>query len=295
MGSKRTGFLDGRRIIGDQNLGFSNSRFYGNNTPALAAIEKYGTLFANGVYQSIYAQSATQNYNINTLREQDGRKFRYSFAGTAIPMLGRLVACDNTPPGNPTTPNRDGYEGVLAVLAPIGQAFVDIADVVVRPVNYYQGGIFIAYGVTIFHQHKIVASALGTGAFVRLYLDEPITTEAITVIMGVDAYPSQYNNVCIPGGRAVAAGFESFVGMNLIPITINNYFWLQTEGLALPTPTVFPGQVGNRRDLFANTDGTICDSGVAVFGYQRVGHLVTATYGAPAAYGDNLIYLELDE
>jgi len=252
------------------------------------------------VLQDILEQSLSQIYPIGMRLPKDMRVFRYIQAIQGLEGLARLVINSNYCPGCTGHLNEDGFEGaggVNAYAAPIGQTYLDIKDTVARVANFYQGGMVIVYGTTIFHQHYIVKSDAGDGAKVRLYLDRPIAVEDITAAMGVTAYRSQYSAVKKPG--STQTGFETFVGVNLIPVTINYFAWLQTKGPCIVTPTgvTWPGSAVNLRDVYANpNDGTLQPPTLSdpSNGFQRIGTLLSATGGTSSDYGDLWINLDLD-
>ena len=262
------------------------------------ATQVLGDLLPNQIEQSIYEQSVVQRYTIGSPKVSGGRKFRYSQAEDTLAGLARLVINSNYCPGCTGHENEDGFEGVLNSAAPIGSSYVDLKDTALRAANYYKDGFLAIYGVAIFHQHKIVASAPGNGTYVRVWLDEPITTEAVTVAMGVTAYISSYSAIA-PAG-SVQAGFETFMGVNLIPVTSGRFFWLQTGGPCILTPTggVWPGSAANLRQVYANpADGTIQPGTQSdpSHGFQSIGYLWSATGGSGADYGDLWVMLMLDQ
>jgi len=225
---------------------------------------------------------------------RDLRKFRYSQAAEALDALARLVVNSNYCPGATGHVNEDGFEGSIGFAAPVGQRYLDIADTAGRAANFYQGGMVVVYGTTIFHQHYIMKSDAGTGSKVRLYLDKPVAVEDITVAMGCTAYRSQYSAVKKTGSTGV--GFETFVGLNLIPVTSGYFFWLWTNGPGIVTPTgvTWPGSAANLRDVYANpADGTLQPATLSdpSNGFQRIGTLISATVNG---YGDLWINLQLD-
>ncbi|MDD4985853.1 MAG: hypothetical protein PHQ43_08695 [Dehalococcoidales bacterium] len=243
--------------------------------------------------QSIYEQSTVPNFTIGAKRKVDDRTFRYSGALAALAGLARLVVNSNFEPGCTGHENEDGYEG-SGVIAAVGDRVVDIPDTALRAKDYYQGGKLVIYGTAIFHQHHVVGSEPGDGTKVRLYLLEPISTEAVTVGMGVTAYRSPCSAVA-PAG-SVNAGFEPFVGLNLIPVDIGKFFWLQTAGPCIVTPTggTWPGSAANLRQVYPNpADGTIQPATLSdpSAGYQPIGYLLSATVNT---YGDLWIMLQLD-
>ncbi len=250
--------------------------------------------------QDIQQQSVSQVYPIGLPLVKDIRKFRYSQANKALVGTTWLRINANFAPGCTGKENLDGFEGAGGVncfAASQGQKYLDIKDTAFRVRNFYQGGMVIVYGTLIYHQHYIVKSDPGDGTKVRLYLDVPIAVEDITTAMGVTAYKSQYSKttpVAPAGGPA--AGFAKFVGVNLIPVTINYFYWLQTKGPCAVTPTggTWPGSAVNLRDIYGNpNDGSINPATLddPSAGYQRCGTLISATVNT---YGDLLIDLDLD-
>lgn len=250
--------------------------------------------------QDILAQSLIPHYPIGLKLDKDNRRFRYAQATQALAGLARLVINSNYAPGVTGHLNEDGFEGaggVNALPAVIGQKYLDIRDTALRVKDFYQGGMVVIYGVLNFHQHYIIKSDAGNGVIVRLYLDQPIAVEAITAPMGVTAYRNPYTAVRETG--SVQQGFESFVGLPLIPVTILNFFWLQTKGPAIVTPTggTWPGAAVNLRDVYANpADGTLQPPTISdpSAGFQRIGSLISATGGTASDYGDCWVNLDLD-
>jgi len=244
--------------------------------------------------QGIFEESSSQLYPIGMqLREQGSLKrlFRYSKAAAAITCLARGVVNSNYCPGATDHEDENGFEGVLQAEAAIGQMYVDLADTANRAVNYYQGGQFVAYGTTIFHQHYIVKSDAGDGSKVRIYLSAPIVKEKITTSMGVTAYLNPYSAVAnTDSGR-----YDSFVGVNLIPVTSGYYFWLQTAGPCIITPMVYFGDSIAERDCYFHMDGTITIAATAdpsTYSPQRAGYLLSKTV---SGYGDLWMMLQLDQ
>jgi hypothetical protein len=287
----------GPRIIGDYKPGTDPANLNGYGAAAWAKEIFPGKQIAGQSDQVIYEDSATQKFDIGTRRQEYNRTFRYTKAGAALAGLGRLLCNMNYAPGVTGHEDEDGFEGVLNTAASIGDTYLDIADTNVRAANYYQGGMIIVFGTTVFHQYYIVASAAGTGAYVRCYLDKAVYEEDITVAMGVTAYLSQYSSVRQVGG--VQAGFEAAVGLNLVPVASGSYFWMQTRGPAWVTPTgvTWPGSAANLRAVYMNNaDGTLQPGTVSdpSSGYQYIGWLISATGGTGSDYGDAWIWLELE-
>lgn len=250
--------------------------------------------------QDILAESVTQHYPIGLRLPKDIRVFRYIQAAEALAGLARLVINSNYAPGVTGHLNEDGFEGaggVNAYAAPIGQKYLDIKDTALRAAEFYQGGMAVIFGVLIFHQHYIVRSEAGNGTYVRLWLGQPIAVEDITAAMGCTAYRNPYTAVKKPG--STQTGFETFLGVPLIPVTLNYFAWIQTKGPAWVTPTgvTWPGSAANLRDVYANAvDGTLQPATISdpSAGFQRIGTLIGVTGGTASDYGDAMINLDLD-
>lgn len=293
----RRQLLSATRLVGDIDLGLEPSRTDGQSNKAWARIDFPGRRLPGLADQSIYEDSTTQKFEIGTRRIEYNRTFRYSKAGAALNGLARLLCNANYAPGVTGHADEDGFEGAGGYAASIGDTYIDIADTTVRAANYYRGGMLIVYGTTVFHQYHIVGSAAGTGVYVRLYLDKAVYEEAITATMGVTAYISPYSAVQQVG--SVQTSFESVVGVNLVPVASGSYFWLQTAGPCIVTPTgvTWPGSAANLRAVYINpADGTLQPGTVSdpSSGYQYIGHLLSATGGTASDYGDLWIWLELE-
>jgi hypothetical protein len=265
--------------------------------------------------QGIYEQSAIQNFRIGARKKENGRVFRYAYTVTGLPAVvaeARLVINSNYAPEVTGHVNEDGFMGNITfagiartVPVPVGAAYLDIADTVARAVNWYQGGYCIIFDdvTPYFHQHYIIASALGTGTYVRIYLDHP-TGAAIPVLnaganpVGITAYRSPYSAVAVAG--SVQVGFEPFIGMPLCGvIPALRYFWLMTAGplWVAAHGAAWPGAAADQRDVYAHQDGTIDPASQKdpTAGYQKVGYLLPMTGGTASDYGDAWIMLQLDQ
>lgn len=244
--------------------------------------------------QNVYEQSVIQKYEIGSKLCDGQRVFRYAKAGGTLAGFARLLVNTNYVPGATAHEDEDGFEGVPYAAAAIGSPYLDIPDIALRALNYYAGGFLAIFGVTVFHQYLIVGSSVGNGTFVRLYLNTPIKTENVTIAMGITAYVNQYKDVKQAG--ATNTGFETAIGLNLIPVTSAYWFWLQTNGPAIVTPTggTWPGGATKLRSVSFNpADGTIQPTTLEdpSAGAQIVGFLLGATVNA---YGDLFVQLMLD-
>lgn len=286
--------LYGPRIRGDYEPRTDPARLSGASAADWARETFPGQQIAGQSDQVIYEDSTTQKFDIGTRRQEHLRTFRYSKASAALAGLARLLTNSNYVPGATGHADEDGFEGVLNAAAAVGDLYVDLADTAARAANYYKGGFLVVYGTTVFHQYMIVKSDAGTGTYVRCYLDKAVYEEAITVAMGVTAYLSPYSAVQQVG--SVNAGFEAAVGLNLVPVASGSYFWMQTRGPCIVTPTggTWPGSSANLRAVYMNNaDGTLQPGTLSdpSSGYQYIGYLLGATVNT---YGDLHIWLELE-
>jgi hypothetical protein len=289
--------LYGPRVYGDFIPGTDPANISGASAAAWAKEVFPGEQIAGQTDQSIYEDSTTQKFELGSRRQEYFRTFRYSKSGAALGGLARLLTNANYAPGVTGHADEDGFEGVLNAAASIGDLYVDLADTTVRAANYYKGGFLVIYGTTVFHQYIIVKSDAGTGVYVRCYLDKAIYEEDVTVAMGVTAYISPYSAIQQVG--SVQAGFEAAMGVNLVPVASGSYFWMQTRGPAIVTPTgvTWPGSAANLRAVYMNkADGTLQPATISdpSSGFQYIGYVLSATGGTGSDYGDLWIWLELE-
>ena len=241
---------------------------------------------------------ATALYPVGAQLRLNGKLYRYSKAGETIAIghQGFLKCNKNKCPG---ATGGAGFEGALQADAAAGATVIDIADTVVRAANYYEGGELVVLNDTlgVYARYHIISSEAGTGAKVRIRILSPGLKYAHTTTSGtVAAYVSPYNNV----GSLLIAGNQSWlsaIGMAPFPITIANYFWLQTAGPCWGTgASTWPGQTAYRRTIFANTDGSLraCadTTDVVTAAYQPVGYLLS---GTQSDYGDVFFMMQLDQ
>jgi len=287
------------RVHGDLGLGLAPNRINGAGDPSWARMDFPGMKLAGLSDQLITAQSETQKFEIGTRRIEYGRTFRYAKAGEAITAAtnARLVANGNYAAGVAGHLNEDGYNGAPYADAAIGDNYVDINEVGYA-VNFFQGGYLqslpAADPITSYY---IVASDVSAAAYTRVYLDHPLIQAILTTsYVGISACP--YSQVIQGDSAIVPAGYRSFIGLPLVNVTNDYYFWVQTAGPAWIQPSGWvddrtPGYGVDYREVYAWQDGSIVSAYVCSpnFGYQRVGYLLDAT---AAGYGSVFIMLQLD-
>lgn len=264
--------------------------------------------------QTPYEQSAAQNFRIGARKKEYDRIYRYGYTVAGLPAISAtsaqgLVVDSNYHPWHTDHVAEDGFMGLLVdagvartVPIPIGQPYLDIVDVAIRPINYYQGGQIVVYDETPhWHNHQIIASELGTGTYVRLWLDHPIAVAAIplykadgTTRIDACAYRSPYSELAEAG--SVEEGYESFVGIPMCGVVpALRYIWIMTAGPLWLSPGlgVQPGGVAGqwRRTVYAYPgNGGITDDPTA--GFQEVGYCLGTSL---AGSGDAKIMLQLDQ
>lgn len=254
-------------------------------------------IYSGMIRPDVYSQSSGQLYPINSLLwfPGTGAKFRYSYAAGTLAGTRRLVINGAHAPGVTGHENDEGFEGAPSANQDAADLEVSWASDDSRAVNYYAGGHLAIYS-TVFQDKYIISGPSTAGTTITVKLADGLDS-AITTSTGITAYPSPYKNV--KAAASMQAGFETFIGVPLIAITSGYWFWLQTAGPVIVTPTggTWPGSAANYRSVYANpADGTIqpaalCDPSS---GYQKIGDLIMATGGTGSDYGDLYINLDLD-
>ena len=234
---------------------------------------------SGGKWQSVYEQSATQNFPIGTRLQIDDRVFRYCKAGgtTAVAMKA----------GHNGT--ADVGVNTAAVDYAIGETVITIADTTTRAADYYKDGYLWVMDLVsgIYQMYKIKSSAVAAADDdeVVLTLYEPIPV-AIPASTWVTAWPNPYSNVIF-----TTSGYASMVCVPIIPVTTSYYFWGQTWGPCFGTAmSAIPGAANGDRAVFFNSDGALVNgSSLTTNGAQLAGYVITMTSGG----GDQFYMLQL--
>ena len=233
--------------------------------------------------------SSVKQLPIGTWAFKDQRKFIYGYAGGTILGNSRLLVDANYTPGTSTGADTNGFEGSIYVAGDAAQEYVDIADTTARAKDYYQGGY-----LTMFEDSgvksatlRIHASDVGTTAYVRLYLDDPIPW-AITTSTYSSSFRSPYSNLTQPS----STHYEGFVGVAHQRVTSGYYFWLQTNGpawLAQYAAASIPGYTSDYLDAYAWYDGT-CKVGATAGALTYIGN----SFGRrESGYGETFVNMKL--
>jgi hypothetical protein len=271
------------RLIGDMDLGIENSRVrtthLANNERDWSRIITPGGRLPGGSEQSIYEESATQNYRIGTRLVQDERVFRYTYAQEdLIKMMGAY------------NHSQWPINAALLTQATAGQWTITVPENACAQ-DDYAGGWIVMFTAPM-QMRRILGNDASDGTEAVLYLDGPWEGTGI-IGTWVTGYTSMWRNVRCP--PAPAPDYISFVCIPLIMVTSGYYFWGQTWGpcYSVADGTV-PGSTPNARDVYFATSGNLLAAGVppgfAAYGMQRAGYLIPRTsFGA----GDQLFMLEL--
>jgi hypothetical protein len=241
------------------------------------------------VPEDIYAGDSIQGYPLGTKLYKDGKVYRYGKAGSTSASVAFLHGNANYEPGATGHENVDGFEGALYAAVVAGDTEIKIADTTARALNYYEDAeLVLEYDAGVFiHQYKVVASDVGTTAYVKLYIAPP-GAKAACPVSGtvVDAYMSRYSNVV--GGSALNFDYATAIGAIGVGVTSGKYYWYQTGGLISLTGTA--GYTTGKRMVFPNTDGSVlCDPHVT--SGQVVGYVTGRTI---SSYGSLLVNLAID-
>jgi len=255
--------------------------------------------------QDIHEESAIQKYPIGIGIAYAGRVLHYAKFTHAVNNVGcyRLaVSTDQILQVN------DRLSVAPAKIIGDKTVVVDVVSVGAPGGGMFQGGVVTldelvggsievwpVAGGNQFMYRKIVRNTAVSGGNITITVDKPFNF-AIGVGSGVTIHPNIYRAVksAVDAGLA---GFQSAVGIPLIPITNGYFAWLITYGRCFVAPTgVWPGAAANFRDAYLHSDGCINSSlgetiggGAANNSPQRVGYVVNA-----GNYGSAEIMLQLD-
>lgn len=280
MAKGKTGFIWGRRILGDQVMGFDPvtgklGRLYG---PAAKIV--------GGVEQDFLAFSATPNYTVAAKMRADESKYRYCYNGGVALLPGTVIQ----------SPLPDAaYLGMALVAATVPGATsftITVPAGVGIVANQYVGG-YLACD----------AGALGVGIRLRILSHGTVVAGGGQVIfVTVDPAPVAFTNgvhtfqlmgnpyyavITTPASPPTA----KVVGVAPIAVPINNYFWLITHGPAIvknTTGTPVSGQIAYASLTAAGTFDA--PAAAWVITDQFIGRVIRTAAGAAWA----LIDLELE-
>lgn len=284
-----------------------NMRRYSRNEWSRVFDDVVGERVSGGGDQGVYQQSATKKFPIGARKVFGGRVYRYGYTVNGLiasALMSKLGINSHYESGYGTSNLCFGnVHFVGGVPIPANSPYVDYCDVTARPVNYYQGGYLVVFSTLspYTHQHNIIASELGNGTYVRLWLDEP--TFAAIPLLNADGfttdaavYRSPY--AAFEEAESVSSGFEPFVGVCLAgKVEPLRYIWILTAGPVWLQSTAAggdnerPGATINYRTAYANPQGTVDPAGQVSTDHQQVGYVL---YVSIATKDATMIMLQLD-
>ena len=235
----------------------------------------------SGKWQSVYTQSATQNFPIGTRLQIDDRVFRYCLAGgtTAVAMKA----------GHNGT--ADLGVNTYAEIYAIGETHLRVEDTNTRAADYYKDGYVWIMNLTsgVYQMHKIASSLAAEAAddHVHITLQEGVAA-AVPASTFVTLWPNPYSNVLFTTNN-----YSSMVCVPLIPVTSGYYFWGQTWGPCFGTAmSALPGAASADRAVYFNSDGALINgASLTTNGAQLAGYVMTMTSGG----GDQFYMLQLTQ
>ena len=180
------------------------------------------------IRQSIYEESSVKKTDLGRFIDfQDGRRFRYCQADGAITKghvctTANVVANDNTVTQTGMTVDlSNGY---------IGKKVINVLLAAATTANLYEGGYLTIEGGTGLGQMFKIKSNKAGGASVavpcELTLYDPILV-ALDATSIITLTKNKYKDVVVGAATTVVG---SPIGVPLISITDNYYFWAQTRG-----------------------------------------------------------------
>lgn len=204
-------------------------------------------LKTTGFRQSIYAQSYTQKENLGTVRyTEDGRCFAYARAGAVALAAGKLTQAA----APVATANNEALSSSQS--AAIGAMEVTVTFAGAVTADFYKDGWFHVNDATgEGHVYRIRGHAAGTSDVV-LKLYDPIRVALVASTSEWTATQNIQNLVIVAPTTLTSVP----VGVPLIPVDINYYFWNQVKG---PCPILTNGVIviGNEVGLHSTTAGSV--------------------------------------
>lgn len=192
--------------------------------------KRYFGSISRGYDQKPLTTSTAQNAPLGAVLEyQDGTQFRYSLAAAAINVANicasDLLTAANAGPGlitvdNSLTAAAIGATSVILTHAAVASAAKDA---------FAGSKLIIEGGAGVGHAYPIVSSTAGSPTTLSLHPDFPL---AVALTTATDVTIVQHNCFEVITALAVAAAKTNLVGITPVAVADNEYFWMQTKGLA---------------------------------------------------------------
>lgn len=244
-------------------------------------------LFGSDVFKNmeipstIYEESAIQKYPLGTKLVEDTlggmRVFRYAKAGGTISLAHRCVCNPNQ------TEATNDYTTQAAMV--VGDVTVEINDTddTNHTVNFWAGGwceLWVSSRVVLL---PIKSSTASDGSTCTITFAYPVPIAAAASSQAT-CHANPFQGV---KAMPVTSGYDSAVGVPVIPMTSAYYGWVQTWGPVFISPTGdWALATSNYKDVYLHSDGTYTLS--TATRAQRLG------YAYPSGnYGTGLIMLQL--
>lgn len=172
------------------------------------------------VAQALMSSSTVQLHNLGeTVYANDGRVYRYAYAGAVALVAGKLqqAAAQVT-----------GDQNLTAVVSVAGDFIVSSTSTVTWTANQYSNG-YCLVSVTpgVGYMYQIASHAAFTAAAPTFTLKDAIQI-AWTTSTRLDIIKNPYDSVIVNPATASSAP----VGVAVFPVPINNWGWLQVSGVA---------------------------------------------------------------
>lgn len=190
-----------------------------NTQPGLQQVQLTG--WPGTVSQDLFdiGESTGQQALGDPARTQDGREYRYAYAGATALVAGNLLQGPAEVTAN---------EGLAVAAASLGATQIVTTSTVTVTVNQYQFG-WVAIQVTpdIGRLYPIQSHAAATSAVLTINLNSALDvalTTSSTIALVANPYFGVIQN---PTSRTGV-----IAGVALVPTPINYYGWIQTKGIA---------------------------------------------------------------
>ena len=236
----------------------------------------------NLVKQGIYEISSTQNNMLGSRLELGERTFRYGYAGGVALAAGKM--CEGP------APSSDHLKCVLAAAAAVGDMRIKITlggSTVAAANLYAEGWLNLDNGAAgAFQTYKIKGhAAIGAGGTGYINLFDPINV-ALTTSMYATLTVNPYRATVVAPAATPQAQVP--VGVPLVAVTPNYYYWSQTGGPCGVLLGAGPPAISDPLMTSAATAGALITYAVTA-GRTVVGTLMRAE--AAADYG--LVWLNI--
>lgn len=180
-----------------------------------------------GVRQGIYEESASAKADLGRFIDfQDGRRFRYCQANGGITKghMCSAAAVDS----NMNTVTQTGMTVALSN-GYIGEKIIDVLLGAATTLNLFEDGYFVVEGGTGLGQFHVIRKNKAGGSSVsspcKLTLYDPLVV-ALDATSIISLTKNRYKDVIVTPTSETAPP----IGVPLITITDNYYFWAQTRG-----------------------------------------------------------------